>query len=55
MLSLFHKLETSKKTRKLQQLPLLKKEVCICLIDVAPGLCCITLLKRLCKSHLHVM
>ena len=27
MLSLFHKLETSKKTRKLQQLPLLKKEV----------------------------
>ncbi|CAI8026356.1 Putative ammonium transporter 1 member 5 [Geodia barretti] len=26
MLSLFHKLETSKKTRKLQQLPLLKKE-----------------------------
>ena len=29
MLSLFHKLETSKKTRKLQQLPLLKKEVCM--------------------------
>ena len=37
ILSVFHKLETSKKTRKLQQLPLLKKEASVYVVCVWGG------------------